>query len=348
MRKLVTVRKIDEIKEHPNADKLELAIIGGWQVVVKKGQFKTDELAVYFEIDSFLPEKEPFEFLRKSCYTKNFDGSTGFRLKTIRLRKQLSQGLLLPLNEILEYFKQPHIRIKPYEGQDLTKFLEVTKYERPIPAQLSGKVKGSKPLFFPKTDEERIQNIELSELKDRFNSLDTITITEKLDGTSFSCYYNDGDFGVCSRNLELKYDEHNTYWQIANKYKLKDKLEKFGKNITIQGEIIGPGIQKNPYKLSEHELRVFKIWDINCGGYISSEAMGYLCYHIFNLPIVPRLSTNIPAFEYESTDHEAWLHHAEGKSRLNNETEREGIVIKFDSGFSFKVISNKFLENGGE
>lgn len=351
MRKLASVRRITEIKEHPNADRLELAILDGWQVVVKKGQFKIGDLAVYFEIDSFLPEESIFEFLRKSCYRTNYNGLKGFRLRTTRLRGEISQGLLMPLSEIIDFIHEQNsnIRVRPHEGLDLTELLGVDKFERPIPAQLSGKVKGSLPSFFPKTDEERIQNLSTDELFDFLSGSETIWITEKLDGTSFTAYLNNGEFGVCSRNFELEYDENNTYWQIAKKYNFEEKMRELGENIAIQGEIIGPGIQKNRYRLKEVELRVFNIYDIDNGRYytmskVNKVNVGYL--DIATVPIIeifPGEGVQIIV----NKNHAEWLEYAEGDSRLY-EVEREGIVVKNEKGQSFKVISNKFLENAGE
>jgi hypothetical protein len=170
-RKLSTVQRVAKILPIPDADAIEIAMINSWKVVVKKGEYKEGDLCIYCEIDSFLPIREEFEFLRKSSYKKMGD-QEGFRLKTIRLRQQISQGLLLPLS-ILEgeeemkigISKQPHgdqLQLGPYddaliieEGTDVTKLLGIMKYEPPIPASLAGKVKGNFPSWARKTDQER-------------------------------------------------------------------------------------------------------------------------------------------------------------------------------------------------
>lgn len=175
MRKLVSIQKISEIKPHPNADAIELATVRGWQVVVKRGEFKPGDFAVYFEIDSFLPIREEFEFLRKSCFRTHPELGDGFRLRTIKLRGELSQGLLLPIS-ILENHKiktnqevqcvgrriwdekwqcWSQCIVPLEEGADLTEFLEVQKYEPPVPTQLAGNAKGNFPSFIRKTDQER-------------------------------------------------------------------------------------------------------------------------------------------------------------------------------------------------
>lgn len=149
-RKLASIRKVENVIPIEGADMIEVSVVGGWKVVTKKGEFKPGDLAIYCEVDSFLPIKEEFEFLRKSSY-KKMGEQEGFRLKTIRLRGQLSQGLLLPASqEVLSLYK---------EGDDVTELLGIVKYEPPIPAELAGKVKGMFPSFLRKTDEERIQNL---------------------------------------------------------------------------------------------------------------------------------------------------------------------------------------------
>jgi RNA ligase (TIGR02306 family) len=151
-RKLASIRQISEIREIPGADAIELAIVDGWQVVVAKNvNHKVGNYVVYCEIDSFLPIKPEFEFLRKSSYKKMGD-QEGFRLRTIRLRGVLSQGLILPLDEVIPF---PNNLDYMEVGKDVTELLEIKKYEPPVPAELAGKVKGMFPSFIPKTDEER-------------------------------------------------------------------------------------------------------------------------------------------------------------------------------------------------
>ncbi len=339
-RKLATIAKIVAINPIPGADNIEAATVRGWQVVVKKNQFKAGDLAIYYEIDSFLPVKSEFEFLRKSCYRKLSNGQEGFRLRTIRLRGQISQGLLTPLPDLRmkegkNYFIQ--------EGDDVTEELGVVKYEPPIPAQLAGKMAGNFPSFIPKTDEDRIQNL----YRDWWRlSKKLIYVTEKLDGSSFTCYYRDGKFGVCSRNWELQEDGGDSFWEAANRLDLKSKLSALGKNIALQGELVGPGIQKNPYNLKERTVYFFTAYGIDsCGRYPVVELQNLLSeLELFMVPIVRTLDC-VP----EENLIEKLMQVADGKSLLNPDAHREGIVVRcLQSGFSFKVISNNYLINEKE
>lgn len=330
-RKLASIRRISDIQEIPDADMIELAIVDGWKVVVAKNVgHKVGDMVVYCEIDSFLPIKEEFEFLRKSSYKKMGD-QEGFRLKTIKLRGQVSQGLILPLKE-LQLSNKESLEI----GMDVTEELGITKYEPPIPAELSGKVKGLFPSFLRKTDEERIQNLsgELENWKDK-----TFYVTEKLDGSSATFYYKDGEFGVCSRNLELLETEDNTFWKVARQLDLENKMRDFGLNISIQGELIGSGVNGNIYKMNCHDVRVFNLFDIDNQEYHNLSMLEGVANR-FGIKTVPILDKNytLP----NSVDD--LLQQAEGKSVINENTDREGLVIRsFDRKISFKVISNKFL-----
>jgi len=223
-RKLASVRVINDIQKIPEADMIELAIVDGWKVVVAKNVgHKIGDMVIYCEIDSFLPIKEEFEFLRKSSYKKMGD-QEGFRLKTIKLRGQVSQGLILPISVLNP--TDTNIYVTPFEGLDVTEMLGIVKYEPPIPAELAGKVKGLFPSFIRKTDEERIQNLasEYELFKTQNKEGMKFYVTEKLDGSSATYYFKDGIFGVCSRNLELLETEGNTFWKVARELMLKEKL----------------------------------------------------------------------------------------------------------------------------
>ena len=223
-RKLATIREITDIRAIDGADMIELATVGGWNVVVAKNVgHKIGDKVVYCEIDSFLPIKEEFEFLRKSSYKKMGD-QEGFRLKTIKLRGQVSQGLILPISVVpIAQFATGH---NLPEGLDVTEMLGIVKYEPPIPAELSGKVKGGFPSFLRKTDEERIQNLVKEYEEYKLTSQHQFYMTEKLDGSSATFYMNDGVFGVCSRNLELLETEGNTFWKVARELDLENKFKR--------------------------------------------------------------------------------------------------------------------------
>jgi RNA ligase (TIGR02306 family) len=356
-RKLVSVRTISDIQPIEGADMIELAIVDGWKVVVAKNVgHKVGDKVIYCEIDSFLPIRDEFEFLRKSSY-KKMGGEEGFRLKTIKLRGQVSQGLILPLSVLkstdivkvttvkTEWGNQYELFAEDGEpmvevGDDVTEVLGVVKYEPPIPAELSGKVKGFFPSFLRKTDEERVQN--LTKEYENYKSLGRkFYVTEKLDGSSSTFYYKDGVFGVCSRNLELIETEGNTFWKVARELDLENKMRDFGVNISLQGELIGEGIQGNPYKIKGQTVRFFNLFDIDLQVYHSlahlDRALG-----VMGLKMVPIVDE---FFELPDTI-EKLLQYAEDKSVLNSNFDREGVVIRSnDRTISFKVISNKFLLN---
>ena len=330
-RKLASVRKISDLSPIEGADKIEVATIDGWKVVVAKDvNHKVGDLVVYCEVDSFLPIREEFEFLRKSSHKKMGD-QEGFRLKTIRLRGQLSQGLILPIH-ILPFGDAFH------EGQDVTEVLGIIKYEPPVPAELAGKVKGLFPSFLRKTDEERVQNL-ASEYEEYRTSDHKFYVTEKLDGSSATFYLRNGEFGVCSRNLELLETEGNTFWKVARELNLENKMKSLGKNISIQAELIGESVQGNPYKIKGQTIRCFNLYNIDTQEY-SSLTEFKDTVEMLGLETVPVLDTN---FKLPDTIDEL-LKFADSKSELNPNYDREGIVIRtLDRKISFKVISNKFL-----
>lgn len=350
-RKLASIRVISDIQPIEGADMIELAIVDGWKVVVAKNVgHKVGDHVVYCEIDSFLPIKEEFEFLRKSSYKKMGD-QEGFRLKTIKLRGQVSQGLILPMSVFGDF------GWTAYEGLDVTGRLGIVKYEPPIPAELAGKVKGGFPSFLQKTDEERVQNLTKEYGEWKFQSNHQFYVTEKLDGSSATFYFRDGVFGVCSRNLELAEPEpfvpgmvmcddgierpkqENTFWKVAREMDLKTKLESLGYNICLQGELIGEGIQGNPYKIKGQTVKFFNAFDIDNYKKLPMPTFVEIMEKL-DLDYVPFLET---PFLLPNTV-EDMLKYAEAKSRLNDQTEREGVVVRsYDNSISFKAISNKFL-----
>jgi len=336
-RKLATVRRIKEILPIEGADRIELAVVDGWKVVVAKDvQHKVGDLVIYCEIDSFLPIREEFEFLRKSSFKKMGD-QEGFRLRTAKMKGQISQGLILPIFVLNP--PDTNIYVQPFEGLDVTEMLDIVKYEPPIPANLAGKVKGLFPSFLIKTDEERVQNIAVEYSALCFQSKHQFYVTEKLDGSSATFYINNGEFGVCSRNLELLETENNSFWKVARELKLEENLRALGKNICLQGELIGEGIQGNPYGIKGQTIRFFSVYQIDSRTRLGIKDLKDICFMI-GLQTVPILESN---FLLPNTIEEM-LQYAEGKSALNPKTEREGVVVRsLDGTISFKAISNKFL-----
>ena len=204
MRKLASIQTVLDILPHNNADTLEICKILGWTLCVMKGQFKKGEQVVFVEPDAILPEGRPeWEFMR----------ARGFCLKTIKLRGVISQGLCFPLSILAEkYFPLcEQLGVSPVpDGTDVTELLGITQYMPYTPAQLAGEVKGSFPEFLHKTDEIRIQSEPQLLMKHQEKKFQ---VSEKIDGSSCSLFLNKGTFGVCSRNLELKETEGNSYWK---------------------------------------------------------------------------------------------------------------------------------------
>lgn len=328
-RKLVSVRVIDDIQPIENADFLELAIVDGWKVVVKKGEYKVGQSVAYFEIDSFLPVEERFEFLRKSSYRNVENFGEGFRIKTIKLRGQVSQGLIMPLSEIdggADVFEV---------GDDLTKFLNVIKYDPPANSSALGADQaGLFPHFVPKTDQERIQNCfrDIAKTKDQYYE-----VTMKMDGTSMTVFNYEGKIGVCSRNFELK-EGDNAYWKVVKDLKLDENLTALGVNLAIQGELMGPGIQKNREGLKEFKFFVFDVFLIDRREYMTPYKRREFVSDLglSHVPLIHEASLIEDSVE-------DFLVKADMKSI--NHPIAEGLVYKniLDPSVSFKVINNKFL-----
>jgi RNA ligase (TIGR02306 family) len=333
---MATIEVIKEINDHPNADVIELAKVRGWQCVVRKGDFSAGDKVVFCEIDSWIPN-DLAPFLSKGDCVRDYNGIKGNRLRTVRLRGEISQGLVLPIDKT-EGLADRAV------GEDVSKELNIVKWEPEIPASLSGVVVGQFPTHIvPKTDEERVQNI--------FESIDKEDLWEvsiKIDGSSMTIIHFEEEIRVCSRNLELKFskeNESNTFVTMTRLLKekiikLSDEFFKmFGhKNFAIQGELYGPGIQGNPEKSKRHRFAVYNIYNINDRCYLKSKERLSLCDKV-DLKHVPILFESIKAPDSMIQ----MLMIAEGKSIRAKE--REGVVFKSlsDPGKSFKVISNKYL-----
>ncbi len=328
MRKLASIQKIKEIEPIEGADAIEKAYVLGWQLVIRKGEFSVGDLCVYCEIDSILPDRPEFEFVRAKSN----------RIKTIRLRGQISQGICFPLSVLPE-------GTEIAEDLDVTEVLGVTRFEPPIPANLAGTIKGQFPSFIPKTDETRVQVLE--KVLTAYAGTECY-VTEKLDGSSVTFYRKDGEFGVCSRNLNLEFNEDNSMWKFAVVNRLEEKLKVLNRNIALQGEIIGEGIQKNKYKLRGQHIYFFNVFDIDTYSYCSLKDAKALLEEL-ELNIVPILEEH---YLLESSV-DALITKSKLKSVLNKDTIAEGIVIRpveekidkyvMQGRVSFKAINPDFL-----
>ena len=342
MRKLATIQKILKLETIEGADMIERATVLGWHLVVKKGEFKEGDLCIYFEVDCFLPVVPQFEFLAKSGTKKILIDQKeieGYRLKTIRLRGQVSQGLALPIGSFADKLKIQEVW---KEGREVTDKLGVVKYEPQMPAQLSGVARSGFPGFIPKTDEERIQN--LPSLLETYKDV-PFYVSEKLDGSSTTIFFRDGELHVCSRSLDLMENEGNTFWKVARILKLEEKLGKHP-NYALQGELVGENIQKNTLKITGHKIYFYNIYDMSKDEYLSMNDFVDACreLEIETVPIVDK-----ELFLFKTVDE--MVKHATFKSYINNDGWAEGHVIRPlqemhdpDLGrLSFKVINPEFL-----
>ena len=356
-RKMSYIAEVTAIREIPNADAIvSYEIDEGWGVVDKKGAYSVGDQVIQVEIDAWVPHSIA-PFLSKGKEPREYNGVKGEKLRTIRLRGSLSQGLILPISVLGErqsradrglcdvYLKRDEHNniicgVNAELGADVSHFLNIQKWEPP-PEFLNADAKGLFPSFLQKSDQTRIQNLwrdnhVLFQRGDVFYQVE-----EKIEGQSLTAYHYNGEFGVCSRNLELK-DSDNTFWNTAREYDLQTKLSSLGRNIAIQGEQCGPGISGNIYGMTDHKLYVYDVFDIDEQRYLSpSERIDVLKQ--LDLPDVPIIHESHCGFK----SLQEYLEFADGYSVLPyKKTLREGLVFKAHTKerISFKTISNKYLE----
>lgn len=392
MRKLVSYREVVAVRDFPAhvRDKegnpitnIQIAQVGGWECVVKRGEFQAGDFGVYFEIDTILPELEVFSFMANSKY----------RVKTRKIQGQLSQGLIMPISALAAAYPElaqaeQNKELSP--NQDLSDFITVIKYE-PEPED-NGVGQTKFPSFFPKTDQERVQNLITESNFELWRSANIQwEVTEKLEGSSMSVYYLDGDMGVCSRNMGFDLSKaENRFVAAAQSTGALDAIRDFctatGRNLAFQGELCGPKVQGDIMKLKRLRWFVFDIYDIDKKRYLLSEERNMVLDELPSLERVPCLGlvdigrfdvydlqgragsltseereyfhncdTRVEQMEYlerlgQSLSKTArqYLTYAEGKMTLRPDHEREGVVFKATQVLggeipSFKAISNKYL-----
>lgn len=325
-RKLVSIQRIDGIERIEGADSIVKARVMGWDVVVKKDEFRNGDACVFFEIDSVLPADRPWaEFMRPR----------GFRVKTARLRGVLSQGLALP-TAILDGDVPPI-------GVEVKDRLGVVKYEPVLPD--AREVAGPFPGAVPKTDELRLQSAVgvLDELRGR-----AFYVTTKLDGTSATFYRPPGgDLVACSRNWALVRGP-NPVWRLADALGLAERIPD---GFAVQGEICGPGIQKNRLALEAAALFVFNVLDATAGRFLDLAAMRDFCAErgLATVPVEELVDGERAATYPHTLD--GWLERARGVYP-GTRNRKEGIVVRplvethsptLGGRLSFKVINNDFL-----
>lgn len=339
-RKLASIQIIGAINEHTNADKLVIATVLGWNVVCSKDDnLKPGDKVIYFEIDSLLPaDKKWTQFMKEKK----------FRLKTAKLRGELSQGLIMPL-KILEEYSLPTDPEKYVEGQDLTSVLQIVKYLNDADEDLPTGKKGGSSTFptdygFVKTDEPRIQSS--PKLIEEFKGKPYYA-TLKYDGTSstyFMDYEKDKEFYICSRNQRRLYDKTDVYSRIADQFKIKELLEKDLGRYAIQGEIYGPKIQNNPFKRKDLDFAVFNVYDYTNKRYLDYEEVLKYCKDN-SLPFVEIIIEG-DSFDFDINK----LKELSKGNYPGTENPREGLVFRLKNGWSgnnykasFKIINDDFL-----
>ena len=335
-RKLASVQVVWDISPIPGADRIECVSVLGWKCVTKKGEFSKGDRCVYFEIDSFLPVNDTFEFLRSISYRKSDVLGEGFRLRTQKLRGQVSQGLILPMSILPEG--------EYATGQDVTKLLGVREWEIPERATGSGTIVGTVPSAIPKTNEVRVQAE--PGLIDEFAGV-PYYITTKLDGTSVTMYRMNGKFGVCGHNFEYADDGKCSFWKYAREHRVEERMAELGMdNVAVQGEFCGEGIQGNPLRLPKPDWFVFTVLNIAAGRRLGLDEMLDVCARL-GLEYVP-VEERGERFPYGSVDE--LLERAKGNYVRGHR--KEGIVIRaldartsgiLGGPLSMKVINNEYL-----
>ena len=341
--KLASVQKIDGVAPIEGADKIELVKILGYQSVSKKGEFKAGDICIWIEPDTTVPFCPWSMFLAKD---KKMDSGDRIRLKAIKLRGEVSQGLALPVPLVLGY---PEGRL--YEiDEDLTEELGIHKYEKPLSPDLVGVAAGSRPSFIRKTDEDNFRSNPraFAELIGK-----NCVVTKKVDGSSATYFYKDGVVGVCSRNLELKESESNAFWQAGRESGVIDALKKDGQNLAVQAELYGPGINGNKTKGSKVKLAIFDLWSIDRLNFFSHNCMQNFCAH-HSLPVVEVVKLFTPFSVEDTMDSLVQL---ANEQTYGDGIPAEGIVIRpleeayserFRGRLSGKIISEKYAVKHGE
>jgi RNA ligase (TIGR02306 family) len=326
---LASIQLIKNISPHPNADKLDIATVLGFNVVVRKDQFSEGEMVVFIQPDSILPEApwtEPF--------TKQ-----GQRVKALKLRGIYSFGIVMPLTLMAEYGALDSELF--FVGQDVTSRLSITKYTPP-PRQDEELKDGGLPFNMPKTDETLYKNL-VDDLRFQAIMGSPVDVSLKVDGQSFTVFYDlaTDTFGVTNRSAELVLEKENNYTRHIERYDLENKLRTYCQShqvsLALRGESYGKGIQsmnKNPHSKMEHGLAFYSCMDLSTLEYFKPLEDHYyrnVCDEL-GLPMVPLIEENVTLTPELIASYEE-AKNLDGKSF-------EGVVIvSYINGMSFKVIN---------
>ena len=359
-RALATIRIVDEILPIEGKDRIEVAVFGGWEVIVKKGEFWPGGWAIFFEIDSFIPTSVAPFLTRPNKVPKEYNGTQGERLRTVRMGGQLSQGLCLPVYQgslagIGEgyYVQDPNEPTSPAfvfrleEGNDVTDLFGIQLWEPPQNVFMGGgHAVEAFPYGIPKTSQPRAQNIK-SQIARAYENGESYETTEKMDGSSMQvvvAYNDDNTINrlVFSRNCIIS-DEESVFHKVAVSSGIWDKIASTGRQLSIQGELVGPNIQGNRYALKEPVFLVYAIWDIEQRQFLLPGERHDLCSAL-QLDHVPVISIG----QFVDSP-QAALEFAERKSAANDKRIAEGVCYAHltKRGVSFKAVSNSYLEEIG-
>lgn len=413
-RKLASLRLVEAVTRLPDSERIELAMVDSWPVVVPKGKFQKGDVCVYFEIDAFLPVEPHFEFLRKSCFSHHPWMGPGFLIKTCWIRDVLSQGLVLrlddfplevqlSLNDLLAEKKS----LENGDHIDVSALLGVRKYEtenalgetladirkKIVRQQSPSKIPNntnqqlsfaSFPDFIPKTDQERLQNCfrKIAVTYSSPSTTDTVhhkkgddettkeaddeavipvagagipfEVTLKLDGSSMTVYLHEGHVGVCSRNNEIKEtaldNQSLKFWRITKQLGLAERLTELGQSVAIQGELMGPKINKNREEFDSLRFFVFDIYDIEKRSFLTASKRQSLLEQLNSIrPLDFPPILHVPVIEPQRVFDFPTINEAMDYVKSIKSIHHpicEGVVFKntLFPWVSFKIINNKYLE----
>lgn len=332
---LATIQTVAEIHEHPNADRLViLETSEGWRVCVPNGFYKPGDAIIHVMPDSVLPANPAYSYLANGGNERVYGDHTYYRVRQTKLRGEASQGVVLPLSVLTEFDPAATVDV----GTDVSGPLGAMKYEKPAPAD--GESKGGFPSRLKKTDEDNFQKAGWKHFIGK-----TAFVTEKYDGSSMTIAILDGEFKVFSRNLEKDAEGQSHFALTCKEYDLEHKLRELHmhlpyKEFAVQGELVGPSIQKNPLGLATLEFRPFNIWIVDDMAYFP-QLPGYAHLELCGFNPVP-----VIAQEYVIPDSAEELRNfAKGDYTEAPGHIREGLVFSFLNqakgrvATSFKVIN---------
>lgn len=330
---MATIAKVKSIQPIVGADQVESVQVLGWNCVAKKGEFSPGQLCVYFMIGSIFPDNYP-----RVTFLDNKP------LKTKKIRGCISQGLLGQM-EWLQDFNVDASGLA--EGADVTNHFGIMKYVATEESDAYTMQQSPFPPHIPRTDEERIQNIPdvLEELR---AAEAEVVITRKEDGCSATYVLDHGAFLVCGRNYVMP--QGTVYHVPVDKHNLRQVMTDFGRNLAIQGEIVGPKVNGNRLQLNEHFFKVFNIFDIDESVFLPHEEIVDIC-RAMGLETVPLLYKG-PAKDAIMLNDVCSLLAFADTVTYDKAQPAEGVVVKVNERTpnrkSFKAISNKFLLKIGQ